>query len=175
MITEVGKPFPIKLSGVEGMRLEYDEAGPLLLISFRNPSAQEIEGAKTGKLEMAFYESSPIIFLVAKIAGMGGWMDAPFSIRIYDGKRSFDWSEEITEGHGLSLQIILIDINTNIIKAQRLIGASTQFSRGLRAAILRQLEQPFDHGSYQQKIDEVYKNFSSDDIAMRAECHFKIR
>lgn len=175
MITEVGKQFiPGKSNWPEGAIFEYTETGPILILAFNNPTDKEIEGAKSGTIEMAYYESRPVLFVCVKIQGCGGWLDAPFSIRLYENK-IFDWSEEISEGTGLAIQIILLDARTGIVKSQRLIGAATDFSRGLRAAITRQYEQPFSREAYNRQIDTVYRNYSSDDIAHRADSHFRIK
>jgi hypothetical protein len=165
--------FPNKNSYPEGVAFEYTQSGPMLIIAFRNPKPSEIEAAKSGKLEMAFYESGPIIFVMVKIKGMGGWMDAPFSIRIYDQRgATFDWSDSIGEGQGLGVHIVLVDANTGIVKAQRLIGTSTEFAHGLRAAIMRQYEMPFSVTEYDATIRKIYQNLSSEDMAARADFRF---
>ncbi len=93
MLIAVGERlFPNKDSYPEGVMFEYTKSGPILIIAMRNPTSGEIEAAKSGKLEMALYELKPVIFILVKIKGMGGWMDAPFSIRMYDSKGiTFDW------------------------------------------------------------------------------------
>lgn len=166
--------LPDKTSYPEGVMFEYTKSGPMLIISMRNPTPGEIEAAKSGKLEMALYELKPVIFILVKIKGMGGWMDAPFSIRMYDSKGiTFDWSEPINEGQGLAVHIVLVDANSGIVKAQRLIGTSTAFAKGLRAAIMRQYEEPFSVKDYNAAIDRVYSRYSSDDMAMRGEFYFR--
>ncbi len=174
-LLKTNEKFPFKLSS-EGVVFEYTISGPILILSFTHPLKEEIEGVKIGKCEMGLYEKEPCIFISVKIQGCGGWMEAPFSIRKYDNQGiKFDWSEDIEEGKGLSLQVILVDTNTNIIKSQRLIGTSKKFARRLREMILKQLEKPFSNVEYNKAIDDVYKNLSSADIARRAECVFKIK
>ena len=166
--------FPDRHNYPEGVLFEYTQTGPILIISFRDPKPAEVQAAKIGKLEMALYESGPVLFVLVKIKGIGGWMDAPFSVRIYDKKGiTFDWSEPIDEGHGLALHIVLVDVATGIVRAQRLIGTSTAFARGLRAAIMRQYEAPFSVAEYSAAIDGVYRRFSSDDMAARGEFGFR--
>lgn len=168
--------IPGKKAYPEGMMLEYTTSGPIVILSFGNPTDKEIEGAKNGQIEMAYYETEQILFLVTKIAGCGGWLDAPFNIRIYDDKNiEFDWSEEIVDGSGLAMQIVLVDANTGIIKAMRLIGTHTKFAKGFRAAILRQFEKTFERNRYMSTLNEIYARLSSDDMAKRAEHYFKIK
>jgi hypothetical protein len=176
MLNKVGKRlFEENTNYVEGPVFEYFKDGPMLIIAFQSPTAAEIKGIKNGKFEMGLYECGNILFIVIKVKSCGGWMDAPFSIRLYDGKRTFDWSEESTEGKGLALHLVLVDANDGILKAQRLIGTSNDFTKGLRSAILKQLEEPFSLAQYHNIVNETYKNLSSDDIANRATCKFIIR
>ena len=122
--------FPDRHNYPEGVLFEYTQTGPILIIAFRGPKPAEVQAAKTGKLEMALYESGPVLFVLVKIKGIGGWMDAPFSIRIYDNRGViFDWSEPIGDGSGLAVHIVLVDAATGIVQAQRLIGTSTAFAR----------------------------------------------
>ncbi len=151
---EIGQRlYPGQGTYPEGIRFEYTQSGPILIIAFRNPKPVEIEAVRIGKLEMAMYESGSVIFVLVKIKGLGRWMDAPFSIRLYDEKGiSFNCSEPIKEGRGLAIHIILVDAGTGVVKTQRLIGTSTEFARGLRAAIMKQYEAPFSREEYKVTI-----------------------
>ena len=168
---KVGGLFdPGRTSYQEASWLDYTETGPVLLMAVNNPTAKEIEAVKNGGIELALYETNPVLWFLYKISGFGPWSDCPFSIRLYDGKgRRFDWSEKIEEGTGLALQIVLIDAGTGIVKVLRLVGMPTKFSRELRAMILRQLDRSFDVEKYSREIDKVYARLSSDDLAARAD------
>lgn len=173
---EVGKPLqPGKTGYQEASWLDYTETGPILLMAVNNPTTKEIEAVRSGRIELALYERGPVLWFLYRIRGFGPWSDCPFSIRLYDGmRRMFDWSEEIEDGMGLGLQIVLIDAGTGIVKVLRLIGLETRFSRTFRAMILRQVERAFDKAAYYQEIDNVYANFSSDNLADRADIKCKI-
>ena len=172
----VGKPLqPGKTGYQEASWLDYTETGPILLMAVNNPTTKEIEAVRSGRIELALYEKGPVLWFLYKIRGFGPWSDCPFSIRLYDDKgRTFDWSEEIEDGMGIGLQIILIDASTGIVKVLRLVGLPTEFSRTFRAMILRQTERSFDKTAYYQEINNIYTNFSSDDLADRADARCRI-
>lgn len=152
----------------EGTYLEYTSTGPMLIMAVDKPTEKEIKAAKSGKMEFALYETDVLIWFLYKIHGFG-WSDAPFSIRLYDGRGiSFDWSEEILDGAGLGLNVVLVDAGTGIVKALRLIGMPTEFSREFRAATLRQLERPFSADTYLRHINHIYKSNTSDDLLLKA-------
>lgn len=167
-VTEVGKLFiPDKTRYTEGVYFEYAESGPYLIFALSNPTKDEIQAAKTGRVELALYEDPPLVFVLHRIRGLEQWSDSPFSIRLYQG-RTLDWSEPIQEGQGLALTIALVDANTGILLALRMVGTSTEFARELRAAMLRQLEGSFSVEAYHRKIDEVYRKYSSEDLLAMA-------
>jgi hypothetical protein len=162
-LTKVGELFiPGRTQYPEGVRFEYAESGPYLIFTFRNPSPEEIEAVRKGKVELALHETSPVLWILHRIEGLEQWSDCPFSIRIYDGMgRKFDWSEEIEDGKGIGLNVILVEASTGVLLVQRLVGLSTKFSRELRSAILRQIEQPFSKADYAATVDRIYTNYST--------------
>lgn len=63
-ITKVGELFiPGKTRYQEGVFFEYTESGPMLLFAFESPAEEEIMATRKGKVELALYESPPIIFI----------------------------------------------------------------------------------------------------------------
>lgn len=162
--------FPNQTKIQEGAYLEYTESGPMLLLAVGNPSAKEVEAARGGPLRFALYETDVLLWFLYHIEGFGSWSDCPFSIRLYDGQgKRFDWSEEIVEGTGLALSIVLVDAHTGIVKTLRLVALPTVFSREFRVAILRQLERPFSAEAYYRHIDQTYRMYSTDALVQRAQ------
>ena len=171
-ITKVGELLlPDKTSYPEGVIFEFDEAGPMLIYALRGLSEGDSMAARKGKVELALYEAPPVLFILSRIQGLAQWSDSPFSIRLYDDKgRAFDWAEPIPAGRGLGLHVVLVDADTGILKAQRLVSLSTEFSRGLRAAILRQLEDAgFTPAAYHEKVDSIYRRYTTEELLQRAE------
>jgi len=166
-VTEVGKLFISgKTSWPEGVWCEHTPTGPLLLFAYRNPSAKEIQAARTGKVELALYEDPPVLFILHRVEGLEGWADCPFSIRMYTEPAPLP--EQIPDGSGLGLHIALIDAGTGILKAQRLVGTSTEFARALCAAVQRQLEAPFSEVAYHKRINQVYQELTTEQLLARA-------
>lgn len=170
-----GLLIPNKTFWQEGTFLEYTESGPILIFALNNLTETEIEGAKKGQIELAIYASDPVLWFLHKIKGLEDWSDTPFSIRLYDDKGiTFDWSEPIEEGKGVGLQIVLVDAATGVIKALRLIGMPTKFSKEFRQAILGQLEVPFSKEEYDSAIQYVYRNLRTKDLLARANYKYKV-
>jgi hypothetical protein len=169
-ITKVGNLYISgKTQYPEATLLEYTETGPTLLMAVKTPTEKEIKAIRGGGLELALYETEQVLWFLFRIHGFGPWSDAPFSIRLYDDQgKKFDWSEDIGAGMGIGLQMVLLDAQTGIVKALRLVAMPTEFSRQFRAVILRQTERPFSKDNYFREINRIYDAHSSEDLVKRS-------
>lgn len=145
-----------------------------LIFFYDGPTEKEIQGLQTGRMQMGYYARGSVIFLVFRIDGIGGWMDAPLSIRRYRRPpEDFGLDEEFGPDHGMPFFLFLIDRNDGLIKAMRFITASHRFSAGFRRELLKQYQEPYSDEIYFAEIDSVYRNLTNDDLVKRAENMFK--
>lgn len=170
---EIGKQLPLSHPGREGVIFQYTESGPIMIIAFKRPRENEIKTIQSGDVQMALYTTPSIIFILSKFGSLN-WMDAPYSVRLHDNL-ILDWREQIAEGEGIALQIVLIDADSKIIKAQRMIGCATNFSQEMRKEIERQFEGTFSKEEYKQKLSDIYTRLTTDDMVHRSIAHFRIR
>lgn len=171
---EVGKLFePGQTRYSEEIKFEFTQGGPVLLIFFGNLKQKEIAAVRTGKLKFGFYECGNVIFTLAKFEGIP-WMDAPYSIHL---SPPFKFAEELDtdERAGFGLQIYLVDADTGILQAIRLVGLDHNFSLKFREAILKQKAAPFSSDTYQFKINSAYEQYSSKDMASFAKWFYTTR
>ena len=165
---EVGKKWPGGILPFDGPVFDYTASGPMLTLYMDRPTEKEIKATQSGKVRMGYYVRGCVIFIVFMLGSI--WMDAPFSIRKHDGSGpEFDWSDSIGDDQGLLIQVSLVDRADSTVKSIRAISTSNAFAKGLRAEILKQLEQPFSDSMYDKIIDEVYGSLSSEDLAKRWE------
>jgi len=166
---EVGKPFiEGKTRFSEGVHFDFQQGGPVLILFYDRPTSEEIEEVKKGRAEFAFYEKLPVIFFLCRF-GSSSWADAPYSVHI---SKPFTF-EPLQEGAGFGLQIYLVDATTGILKAMRLIGLKTDFSRRLKLAIERQKAEEFNESMYNFEINRTYKNYSIDDLVKCADAYMR--
>lgn len=158
---KVGKPFEEGINWYnEETRFDFDQSGPILLIFLENPTVKEIEAIRAGEVKIGFYEIDGIIFMLFKFEEIP-WIDAPYSIHLSGNTEPVN----IEEDKGYGLQIFLIDANTGILKVIRLIGMGNEWSRRFREAILKQKNTKFDPYEYNQKIEKIYRTYSSRKLA----------
>lgn len=166
---EVGQLFePGRTHYDEGVKFEFTQGGPILLIFFDRPTEKEVESIRSGKFIMKFYDTDNIIFMLFKFRSLN-WIDAPYNIHL---SPSFTF-EPMSETQGFGLQIYLVDAATGILKVIRYIGLGHEFSIRLRDAILSQKSRPFDEGIYNFKINDIYKRYRPEDLAEFARWYYK--
>lgn len=70
---EVGKLFiPGKTRYQEASVLEYTETGPMLIIAVNRPTEKEVQAARIGRIELAFYETEQVLWFLFKIYDQTG-------------------------------------------------------------------------------------------------------
>jgi len=167
---EVGQLFePGRTHYDEGAKFEFTQGGPVLFIMFERPTEKEVEAVRVGKFIMKFYEHDNIIFMLFKFEGVP-WIDTPYNINL---SPPFEF-EPMGETQGFGLQIYLIDAATGILKVIRYIGLGHEFSVRLRDAMEKQKVIPFNMGTYNFKVNDAYKRYTSDQFAEFAKWYYKI-
>lgn len=158
---QVGELFePGKTHYNESTKFDFTESGPILLLFFAGPTRSEVESIREGDIRIGFLEKDGIIFMLFKFQNLP-WIDAPFSVHLAQAEEPV----EVKEGTGYGLQIFLVDANTGILKVMRLIGLGTEWSRRFREVAMRQREVDFDARMYDTKIQNIYRSFSSKELA----------
>ena len=161
---EVGKKYNGNYHQ-EGIRLQYNK-GFTLEVFLPQLSIAEILGFKTGKYKFALTEIDGILFFLSEFRGAISMSDSPFHFGLYNNKESManDLPKELGEDMGLSLNIIVVDSQTGIIKALRLVGLSTNFSKELIRICLLQSKQDINKLDYNRKLLEIQNKYSSSAI-----------
>lgn len=136
---EVGKIYPDKC-GQPGIRLEYN-GGFDLYIFLPDISLQESLAFSKGNYKFALTELKGILFFLAEFTGAMAISDAPFHLGLYYDDRYINLPDNIEEGKGLCVRVIVVDTLTKRVKALRLIGLPTDFSRELLDVCKRQSKE----------------------------------
>lgn len=173
MLFEKGKKLPGFTPQGECAQFGMDESGTSILVRFNNPNNHEIEQFSEGMpFEIRFVEVKGIIMVLIKIGDLN-WMDAPYSPHISKGNYPGVFQDEIPDGTGYSLMLILLDSNSGIIKCLRFLGLSTRFSRELRKTSLRELQLAHDKVSYTQHINQIYSQYTTNQLVKLSNIYYK--
>jgi hypothetical protein len=164
---QVGKIFEEgKTKYQEGVKFDFDQSGGTLFLFFKNPTGEEINSIQKGKLQIGMYENSKIIFMLFKFENME-WMDAPYNVHLSPPYEL----QFIRNGIGYGMTIFLINANTGILEAGRLIGWRTDMSRKFKEAVECQRSYRYDTFKYTQTLNQVYGNYSTKDMVERADIY----
>jgi hypothetical protein len=164
----------------EGMRFDIAEIGCTIVLTANNPTPREIREVRSEDLTFALVEIDEVLLVITKL-GEAFTMEPPFNVnlsqlRMLTGdvqKLPPEVVDNGSESHGYSLTIFFVNAATGIIDVIRQIGLSNQFSKDLRAAIIRQDKYPFDRKDYYNKIDKIYKEAKNGTLIGKAEKFYK--
>jgi hypothetical protein len=168
-VLEVGKLYKEGITHYqECAKFDFDNSGALLFLFLSHPTDEEILAIRKGDYGFAVCELSGVMFFLSKFGGLK-WMDAPYSPHL---SKSVTF-QTVTDGTGYSLNVLLVDAATGVLRGMRLIGLPTKFSRQLRASIDQSLQQSFDATSYDSAIAAVYNKHSTDEMVPLAQYYCK--
>jgi hypothetical protein len=169
---EVGAPFPDHVPPIDAAHYNYDRSGHRLTILLRNPTAQEIEDVKSGDLQFGLVVYGSVIILLHKM-GDSPWADAPYSWHLVpEENRQIPPVETLTPETRALLHIILVDSVTGIIKAQRLVTFSPQFTKSLHTAIRDQSQ--ISNERYDAEVDGLFAGYTTRQLLGLAQAKCKI-
>lgn len=159
---EKGQQIKEFVNRPEGTLFDFDSSGATLTVFFDRPTDYEISQFESDKpFEIRFVEIRGILMVLVKIGNLN-WMDCPYSVHLSRG--TLDFSDEIGDGLGYSLTLMLVDGTTGTIQHLRMIGLGTNFSRSLRKKILSQLDIPFNNQNYGMALNNIYSTYSTKDL-----------
>lgn len=128
----------------------------------------EVAAYREGPLELALVREGPFLFLCYRFPGwIEHWSDASFNWHRVPGHLQH-WPEDIPDGQGALLSVILVNMPDRITRVVRLIAMGTAFSRALHQAIREQAQQPYDPAAYDQRLNQVYSQMTADMLQTRA-------
>lgn len=169
---EVGSPFPHPVPPVDGAHYNYDLSGHGLTILLRNPTAQEIEEVKSGDLQFGLVVYGSVIVLLHKMGG-SPWSDAPYSWHLVpEESRQIPPVETLTPETRALLHIVLVDSVTGIIKAQRAVTFTPQFTKSLHTAIRDQSQM--SNARYDAEVDGLFARYTTRQLMGLAQVKCKV-
>jgi hypothetical protein len=169
-VYSVGKPYiDDRRNWPENVEYNYRQGAHELRMFLANPKPWEVEAIRTGPCEFALAVEGDLLFLLYHFGKAVPWSDAPYSWHLVPAEqRTLPEPTEAVEPHD-TLQIILVDALTGIVRGLRMVSFSQAFSIVLRTAIREQAAQPWPGGAeYDRQLAEVYRRYDTDALLARA-------
>lgn len=134
MIYELGKKYD-DLKGQEGIKADFADTGMVLSIKYNKPTLKEVNNIKSGEFNFKTIIIDNVIFFLFKF-GNEQWMDAPYTPHL---SKHLSKLENLEDGKGYSLSVILSDATTGEAQALRLLGLDTKTSKAIKHLIETQI------------------------------------
>jgi hypothetical protein len=163
-ILEVGKPLTKGITSYQDGQIvaDIDDSGLFIRVAYANPTDKEIKNFKEGAAVFGIVAIDQVIFILCKFGELS-WMDAPYNIHLSLPDVDVPMAS-FKEDTGLAMTVVLVDANTGIVKALRLIGLATGLSQKLKALINVQRGLPFDKDKYFAILNKIYAKYSTNDL-----------
>lgn len=168
---EVGERVAALRSNQEGMRFDMTDGGAVMTILFNKPTTKEVKEIKEGVPQFGIFVKNDIIFMLAKFGSLE-WMDAPYHVAL---SKNLTKLEDVEDDQGYGCNVIFADCSTGEIKAIKLIGFSTKFSKALKENIEMQKLNLFDRFNYEAGLLSIMSNYSTTDMVKFADVKYKVR
>lgn len=164
---EVGKCYEGFRTFQDGYRLELTDDGLILYACMRGVTSEEKREFQSSKpFHMCYKIFGDVCFVCFKF-GRLEWSDCPFAPGLYPAHNKHpqlpDFS--VSDALGFGLHIFLADSVTGELFAIRQIGLGHEFSTQWCEWVAKYLKIPMSDEVYNEKIDEVYNLYSTEDLA----------
>jgi len=157
-IITLGNP-PVPYLYEDGIHYNWDETGNILQLFLSNPSPREINAILTGDVRFNLITYPECLFLLVQFEGMP-WWDAPYSWWVVpENKRT--QPPQLEEDESLLMFIFLFNSITKKLVVERPVILPKSFAEALIKAVREQMQNPVNSNQYNQRIDEVYRVYSS--------------
>lgn len=158
---EVGEPFPLPMPQGEGVTFSVEPYTLMLVYHYDKPTEEELNEFREGPFRMAVTELKKVLFIVTQFGRMN-WADVPYSTQLSERSKELP---ELSENHkGYSLDCFMVDADTHVLKAHRLVRLTPDFSRKFRSLLLDDMAKDFDPAAFDQAVKEVYRDYSTKEL-----------
>lgn len=148
----------------EGISAQADENALTILMTYNNPTEEEINDVQNGSIDFGLTIIDKIPMMTIRFSDKH-FMDCPISTENELKPINFE------EGYGYITSIILVDINTGVVKSLRCIGLSTGLSRKINESLLNKeltLQQ------FIFKVLHIQSEYTTDMLVDQSELTFRI-
>jgi len=136
--------------------------GHELLLRFNSPTADEIAAVQNRHAQFALTVTDDIIWLLFRYEGIQ-WQDAPYSWHLMPEDERELPEPLPTEPHRATIHTVLIDAETGIVRAVRVLTFTSLFTLYLHEAITRQAAEPWPgREACDQQVAEIYAEYTTE-------------
>lgn len=160
----VGQRYSEWQTKENGFILEWDNTAGFILYAFLDTPSPEEQLQFLSEMEICYKTVYDVCFFAFRFGSMP-WADCPFSPALYKEVGTAAVFDDIPEGHGLAVTILLIDSSSGELKNIRLISLPHDFSVKWQHWAREMSAKPLTRSEYMSIINVVYMNHTTEGIA----------
>lgn len=138
-----------------------------LILPLRHPRSIEIRAFKTGTAEFAFGLIGPALVFLYRFGPAIGWGDAFYTYHKLPAAEQ-TLPPVLTGQQRALVECILVEANTGIVKALRVVSFSPDFSRLLHEAIRKQAAAPYP-ADYDRQVRALMDKYDTQQLLAQAQ------
>lgn len=168
---DVGEKNPFNPPKQDGAVCEMTPSGIVLNIYYRNPSEAEIKAASPkSPLHAGIFDYHGMLFMLFNLNDIID-LECPFNANVYDAV-FISLNDEPDKSIGL--HIILTDLNTNIIKATRVVALTKEYENLFFKKMNRQREIGLSRDAGNFLVNMAYREYPDGSMKKTAELYIKV-
>ena len=154
-IVEVGSRLDADVSWPEGAALTMFVGEPVqLMIFLGHPHELEVEAVTAAPTQFAWVDGEDAGVLAYRLGPILSWSQAAYTPHLYspeDGLPGVDADPTV--------QIVLVDRDTNIVRAMHSVRWPDEFAESVRASVTRMREMPFSRIAFEHAVAGLRRHF----------------
>jgi len=136
-----------------------------LTLFWARPSLKEINGFNKQPVELALHVEQSIMFLLYRIVEICEWSDVAYNIhQLQAAEISIPTDPPGTHG---ALQMTLVNADSGIIVAKRMLSISPVLTQALRHTLQEQLQTPITRSDYEARVKQAYARHPNSDSMLK--------
>lgn len=161
----VGQPYDPDRPGPmpETPHLLITGTNVVLSIAYQGLMAREVRAFTYGEVRFAWVDSEQVALLAFKLGDLP-WADCPFDPKLVTAE---GWERPRLEPAGHAMLMILIEADTGIVAAMRVIGLAGDFVAAMAATVRRMLVTPYDVAAHDAALDALYERYATPEELVR--------
>jgi hypothetical protein len=136
-----------------------------LALFWARPTLKEINGFQSQPVELSLYVEQSVLFLLYRIVDICEWSDVAYNIQQLRAEEQLVPADP--PGSCARLQITLVNADSGIILAKRMLGIGPAMTQALRHTLQEQLNTPCSRIQYESQVQQAYARYPVTDAMLK--------
>ena len=136
-----------------------------LALFWARPTLKEINGFLSQPLELAVYVEQSVLFLLYRIVDICEWSDVAYNIQQLRPEEQAVPAD--VPGNRAGVQMTLVNADSGIILARRMLNISPAMTQALRHTLQEQTLTPLSRYEYEAQVQQAYARYPDSDAMLK--------